>query len=261
MSQEVEPFLVGDKVWLPLVSAALWDNRFLCTCGYQNGAFGGLISWDVGASYYNGVAAPGVYDGLWTGVGIEQLVSATIEYDDKLLLISKSNKIYILNDTAVLDPNSTPIKSRIETRSFIMGDFVTTKKLNHVELWLSDIKATTDVSVYYRPHGYPLWKKLGDTRTADMSLGGLPQSRARMRFSVDFSSENCNPITQEPLYLAQAFQVAIEWTGRATIDRMRIAAEPLGEQPPDPCDDTGKVIEASDAAGVAFSDYDYTFTE
>lgn len=264
LSQEVTPFLENDTPWLPNVSSALWDNRFLCTCGghiAMDGSFGGLISWDVGASYYNGVSAAGVYDGLWTGFQVNQITHALRDYEMEVFAISSTNKLYRLDLDAVLDPGDTPIKSRIETKSMMFGDVVTTKRLNYVDLWLSEVATTTEVTIYYRPHAYPLWKKLGDTRTVTIPPGGRAQPCTRLRFNIDFSAENCNPITQEPLYLGQGFQLAVEWTGRATIDRLRASVEPVGEQNPDPCDQEGAVIEPSPMAGQELPDYDYQFPE
>lgn len=259
LSQEVDDFLGGDTEWLSWASMAVNDNRLFCTCGdTDQGNFKGLVVWDLGSAYYNGVQGTGIYDGLWTGQEMGQVLSALANYVPRLFFFGISNELFYLDDDALYDPENTPVEARIETKAYGFGDYVTTKRLEYAELWLSDVPITTEVKVYYRPHGYPLWKLLG-TRTVTIPDGSLPQSVNRLRFTLDYSEQNCNPITNEPLYVAPVFQFAIQWTGRATIERFRAVCQPLQEQPPYPEDGAGAVLAASELAGEEFDDFSYAF--
>ncbi len=257
LSSAVDPFLDGDEPGLHMVSAACYDNRLLFTAGYEAGtnSFRGLVSWDVYAS--------SVFDGLWTGALFLQVTEALIGNEPSLLAMAGGNRLYRLAKKADegYDPGGTPIEARIETKAYTFGDLVTVKKLQHADLWLSDVWCTTEVEVFYRPHGYPLWKSMG-VRTVEVVPGGLSQSSPRLRFSVDFSGENCNPTTGEPLYVATAFEFSIKWTGRAVLERFRAVALQDTEPPPDMCETRpGVLLEASAAAGEQLFDVGYMFRE
>lgn len=260
MSQEVATFLDADYPFLSYVALAAADSRLFCTASaYAAGSFKGLVVWDVGASFYSGVTGAGAYDGLWTGALFLQALSALSGSGDQLFVFAGINKLYTLDYEAVLDPGNTPIEARIETKSYNFGDMVTLKKLQYVELWLGDIATNTTVKVWYRPHGYPLWKLLG-TRTIVVPEGSLPQARGGFRFSLDYSDENCDPVTKQPLYVATAFQFAIQWTGRATIECFQANAEPSMKAPPDVCSEVeGAMLTSSAMAGEMFDDFSYTF--
>ena len=262
LSQEVDNFFDNDFRFLSATSMAVSENRLFTTAMATSvSSFGGLVVWDVGAAYYSGVDATGAYDGLWTGAVFSQVLSALYKNRTRLFVMSKSNVLYYLGESEVNDPNDTPIECRIESKAYPFGDLVTTKKLLYVELWLQDLVADTTIKLWYRPHGYPLWKEMGE-RTVKVPPGSMPQSRRRLRFSIDFSVDNCDPVTGEPLYVGTAFQLAIQWVGRATIGGVQALAEPVPEQPPDPCDeDEGFILESSTHMGETFNDLSYSFED
>ena len=261
MSLPVDKLMDGDDGALPYASLAVMDNRLFGTVGAAPAldSFDGLVSWDVGAGAYSGVeSSAGAYDGLWVGPrGIHRILSWRDGDRQELLVVAGSNYLYRLGRDIVKDAWETPVEARIETKSYNFDDLVTPKTLHYCELWLSDVSVDTEVKIWYRPHGYPLWKELG-TKTIPVPAGSLPHARAKIRFSVDFSENNCDPVSGRPLYVATAFQFAIQWTGRATIDVFRAMAEPALEQPPDPCEDgEGAVLAAGAASGETLDDYSY----
>lgn len=264
MSVEVDLWLKDVGLALPRVSAAASDNRLFCTAGYLSATqFRGLVVLDVSAAYYSGASAhTGAYDGLWTGLrDVAQVLSWRDDSGSKLLAITSEGRLYDLDGSAVLDPGQTPIEARIETKAYMFGDLVSLKKLLFCELWLSEIPVDTSVKVLYRPHGYPLWTVLGET-TVVVPSGSLLQMRGQLRFPVDMSRETCDPVSGRPLYVASAFQFAIQWTGRAVIAGFRAVAEPLASPPPDVCPEiTGAVLEAGPLTGETLDDFSYSIRE
>jgi hypothetical protein len=261
-SLEVNDFMKNDGIALPHVSIAECDNRVFCTASHDMPSlFKGLVVLDTASSFYNGAERLfGGYDGLWTGPrGIAQVLSWRNDDGRQLLLATHDNDLYSLDDDAVLDPQSTPIESRIETKAYTFGDLVSTKQLQFCEVSLSDISVDTEVRLWYRPHGYPLWAALGET-TVRVPAGSLPQRRSGLRFPVDLSRETCDPVSRRPLYVATAFQFAIQWTGRATIDSFRAVVDTRADQPPDVCPESeGAVLVAGDLSGTTLDDFSYTF--
>jgi len=272
MSLEVDSFLQDDRAWLGRVSAALCDNRLHWTCGgrewegvdvahtefYDNplAYYKGLISWDLAAAYYSGAQGVAAYEGLWTGLDIAATVSAVRTGERTLFAFDTQCALYSLSEDALVDACDTSIESRIETRSFAFGDLVSAKSLNYVELWMTDVQTTTTMKVWYRPHGYQLWKELGE-RTVEVPAGSLAHAHRRFRFGIDYSGENCDPVSGEPLWIATGFQVAVQWTGNMVLERCRVSASLKGEAPPQPCDESGQVLAAAEASGEVLNDYSY----
>jgi hypothetical protein len=263
LSFEVDTFLEDDGAYLRYVSATACDNRlFLTAGGLKDRYFRGMISWDVAAAFYNGSPGPGAYDGLWTGFDMAQVLTALRAGVPTAFVFGRGPVLYSVDpDASVdtqLDGTRTRIQARVHTAGLSFQDPFQVKKLRHVELWLSGIREDTDIVVYYRPGGYPLWQQLG-TRGIKVAAGSLPQVRRRVRVPLDFSQDSCDATTGEPLYSATAFEFAIQWTGCAKIERFRASAEPVGEAPADACSETeSKLLSAGAASGVTLADDSYS---
>ena len=279
LSNEVEPFLTNDTNYLSRVSSAVWDNRVAMTClgwsNLQDIGFYGFTVFDTAASYYNGVQGRGIYDGLWTGLNVAQVLTARKNGLGKPTLYLLTNDMALFHadpdalwdtvpapsgyDPAVFTQNAS-IVSRIETRTMPFGDLGTTKQLRWLELWVKDVAITTEIKVWYRPSGYPLWTRLGDTRTISVgnsTTGGYPHVRRRLRFVLEEADCACDAPSGEPLWVGTGFQFAIEWAGNLTLERCRAGALPVAEAPPKPCDEAAEVIELGACAGELLSDTSY----
>jgi len=258
MSIEVDPYMAVDKDHLPFISGWLADNRCLMTAvGSIAGMFKAIVSWDLAAGYYQGAAGPGAYDGIWTGDDFLQGVTALRQDIKTGYVFADGPVLYRQDSEAVYDGSDTKIEARLETKAYGVGDVVTRKKLEYVEMWCSDIPMDTEIKVWYRPGGYPLWKLLG-SKQIKVPSGGLYQDRRKVRISLDEYSDNCDSTSGEPLYTGTEFQFAIQWTGRMTIDRFRMAVVVAADSPPDPCDeDAGVALVPSSATGEVLNDYSY----
>ncbi len=266
MSIEVSTFLQNDSAYLPFVSCATSDNRLYTTAGgaTSEGAteFRGLVSWDLAAAYYNGITGLGVYDGMWTGDRFAFTVTALRDGAPTTYVFARGPILYRIDAAATTDVSLTrgvkPIEAQLFTRGYNFQDVTTTKQFQYIELWLADLRMDTQIEVFIRPVGYPLWKPLG-TREFKVGDGSLPQIRRKLRFSVDFGSQSCDPSTSEPLFVATEFQIAVKWTGYARIERMRVVSEPVGEPPPSVCSETEAVVlQASEASGETLDDFSYS---
>lgn len=259
MSHQVREWLAGDSAYLTRASSAFNDHRLLFTVsGKADGVFRGLVSWDV-------FSQP-LYDGLWTGDDFTQVLAAQMARNPSMFVFADGPRLYRVNpdgteDTILGATDGTRIESRIETRSFSLGDLVTLKKLEYVELWLSGMVHDVGVKVWFRPHGYAKWFELGSKSIA-VPDGSLPQSRRRVRISLDNFAAFCDPVTNESPYNATAMQFAVQWTGRATVERFRVAATAVLEAPPEPCfADSGMLSAADSTSGDELDDFSYQIRE
>jgi hypothetical protein len=166
------------------------------------------------------------------------------------------------DDSAITDPNSTPIKSTIVTGFYDLAtEGVATatdvKRLDYVELWLGNLKRDTLFEVYYRPRGYPSWTLLGSKNI--QVPGGEPQSRRQVKIALDLSAEGCNAVDEKPLRISDRFQFMIRWTGWGRIEMSRAVGTVVSEEDPDICE-TDNADLVSLAPDTMDPDFDYEVT-
>jgi len=253
-SVEVETWFQGDEAYLRLVSLAFADNWLLTTVSGQNNTyFRGLVAMDVMPAYGLAESSPPVYAGLWTGLRCCQLLSVDLNDAKHMLVVAEGPKVYRLDSMAVTD-SGTAIESRVITRSFGFKSPYIAKHLLHVDLWLTNIAVDTQVSVYFRPSGYPRWFPLGVTRNVEAFPDGGAGYRRRLRFSLDNPGDLSDTSNQDLVVTGTEFQLAIEFTGNLMIERCLVSADELMEEPPDPED---VALEATPLSGSVFDDYSY----
>ena len=259
MSVEVQDYMDADSSFLARISMAASDNRLYTTITGQAGnTYRALLVYDVAAAQYQGAQGPGVYEGLWTGANFLQVLSAKSNAKPVVFVFADGIKLYKVDPDAVFDATDSSIESKLVTRVFHFGDFVGRKHLRSVDMWVSDVPTDTIVKVLYRPRGYPLWFELGE-RTINVPAGSLPQNRAKLRFSLDYEDEFCDPVSGFKPFSATGFQFAIVWTGRMTIEGFRAEVIPTMEEPPDPCDaESVELLSAADGStGDSLDEYSY----
>lgn len=108
------------------------------------------------------------YDGMWKGFDVTRLVSGLIKEKPRAFAFcvdydnDATNTLWeITTDSPYDEPfNSAParIESIIETRTFALGSPAEVKKLIRADLWISDLRGSTDFKVYWRPDEYPCWR-------------------------------------------------------------------------------------------------------
>lgn len=266
-SNEVATFLDLDTSEdLPFVSSALADNRWLVTtAGNQDRSFRGLISLDFAQVHgFRGADTPS-YDGIYVGLKFLQVISARVESTLRALVLHQRGQDVVLSmlDPAAVSDDSgsgtTPIRSRVVTRVYDFGG-VDLKRLEYAELWASDVRVPTTVTIRWRPAGYPLWVTAG-TRSLDVPSGSLPQVRRKVRIPFPSGSSFCNPATGESLLVGQDLQFCIEFTGYLQIDKFLVAADVSTDTQPAPCSVAVRELSAGAMSGEALSDFDYVVKE
>jgi len=257
VAMEMVPYMDTGAENLYNAAMAGFDNQILLTTQFTGAGYQALVSWDTAAGYFIGASGPGAYNGIWTGAQFTQVLSAFRNNTESLFAFTNSNRMYILDPYDRKDEGSE-IHSRIETRIYPFGDFLTRKKLMYAEMWLTGISRQVKVRMHYKPFGYPKWFTLGQERTINVPNDSMSQSRLQLRFAVDNSQDICDPVSGFLPTVAVGFQFAISWEGDLTLERFRAASQPVMDAPPEPCDADAVMLSAADSeTGVVLGDFGY----
>jgi hypothetical protein len=238
---------------LALVSTAFSDHWLLTTVEAGDLGFQGVVALDAVSAYSLSDARAPVFAGLWTGLNVQQLVMAQSNYATRTFVVAQGPEIWIY-DNGSYDDNGTAIESRVVLRSFGFDDGFAAKTLQHVDLWVTDIRKPTTIRVYFRPTGYPKWNLVGSERTVEPHPTGEPGYQRRLRFSVDNHNDLVDSSDLEHLAAGTEIQVAIEFTGCMAIERGLVVADLRAEEPPDPEDHS--LLDA-ELGGTVFNDFSY----
>jgi len=267
MSREIHTFVERqDLDYLAFVSSTVFDNRLVFTVeGVDDRYFKGIASLDTAVLYDNSGTSSPSYDGIWTGLKVGQLyrVDDTAVRDEyaEAETWDDPEKEPTAEQLAALDDGVCEIESILVSRSLKGGDEYNRKLFKFVELWVSELKVSTEVEVLFRPVHYPLWTSLG-TKDIAVGEGSLPQTRRKLRFSLDSFTNKCDPSIKESLWSAYSFQIMLKWKGNMEINSLRIVMEAVPEPNPNQCAaETAVVLDASDTAGIVVDDFEYVIGE
>lgn len=259
-SREVNRWVSEDTPSLrQFESGMFFDNRFIGTvnpyliAGRENNqSFGlnrphrGMVILDLDHSTG---AAPDAsinwrWNGVWTGPQPTQLLTATIEGQERAFCFSfeadLKNHLWELttqNTSDYAQGESKAIRSYYTTPRFNFSSSQQTnrtlyKKLIGGQISLSEITGQINIGVQYRPDSYPCWQDL----QSPINLGcsscngsdgcALVASNPRYkRFSFPTPAmEPCQIGTNFPAPIGQEFQVQVNMEGHATVDWFQIAA-------------------------------------
>lgn len=273
LSREVNKWVSNDTPWLKqFASTMFFDNYLISTVApetYREAGVEGLnryhrgmvvLDLDQSSSPSPDAQLTFRWNGIWTGFRPTQLLSALISGQKRGFGFSfdndKKNRLYEFTNTTGSDygPNGT---KQIES-FFTSGryDFAQSgasnkflrKRITGGEMWLSEIKGEVTSTAEFRPDSYPCWSELKVPTT----YGCNPCSPAlktpcnprrggdtykRYKFNSPDPSE-CNSISDIPVIEGSEFQLKINLTGAATVDRVRIMANiknledsPIGDCP------------------------------
>lgn len=195
-----------------------------------------------------------VYDGLWTGFDFLGLLTAT-KRSDLMVIVKRDgqNELWKLDASADNDNGITSIECRVYTPLMLWKEtYLNGKSLSHMDLWFSDIGTDIEVSVYYRPEGYPYWS-LFDSGTMLRTLSGPDQLRSRIRLELPEEVDS-DVVSDRILSVSEAFQFMIEWKGSAKLLKMTVVADER-EFDWTVIGDAGNGEEVT--AGVELDDYGY----
>jgi hypothetical protein len=161
-------------------SAVYFDNRLLFTVSPRENyanidsepiklrpvSFQGIGVLDFNSMGTSAKKREAVFDGVWTGVDVLQMVTGITRRLPRCFIFSydtesNSNLLWENYPWALFDfplgASSRSIKAAIETRSFDFNSPFNLKKLERGDLWISELSGETMVNVYWRPDENPCW--------------------------------------------------------------------------------------------------------
>lgn len=272
LSREVNKWVQNDTPWLKqFASTMFFDNYLISTVAPQttrtvgveglNRYHRGMVVLDLDQSSSPSPDAQLSFrwNGIWTGFRPTQLLSALIENQKRGFGFSfdKDNKNRLYEFTVDYKDDFGPDGSRrIESffttgrydfnKSGLTNKFVR-KKITGGEMWMSEISGQVDSSVDFRADSNPCWSEIkvpteyGCNPCSPVVSQCVPQRGGnrykRYKFNTPDPSE-CNDISGIPAVEGSEFQIKINLTGTATVDRVRLMANiknnedsPIGDCP------------------------------
>lgn len=233
---------------LQYASAVVFDNRLLMTANPVS-TTQGVVHKGLYVMNFDPVSslrgkAPSVYDGLWTGLNVLQLVTGLfngIQRTFAFCLNTGINQIELwevqLDTAAYYDNGSSPITWVFESPILDFNEkdnpAKTYKRLMDGELQVDDIKGQVDFTVEYRPDQSPCWATWSSwsecAATVDNNGNALqPQYRSRMGLGEP-SAGVCDPSTGKTFRDGYWFQVRITVRGHCRFLGARFKAVTIPE--------------------------------
>jgi hypothetical protein len=272
LSREVNKWVENDTPWMKqFASTMFFDNYIISTVSPQtyraegveglNRYHRGMVVLDLDQS---SSPAPDAqlsfrWNGIWTGIRPTQLLTALIQGEKRGFGFSfdadNKNRLYEFTIAQGDDygPNgSRQIESFFTTgrydfnRSGATNKFLR-KKITGGEMWMSEIKGEVDSYVDFRADSNPCWSQLkvpttfGCDPCSPVVTECFPQRGGnrykRYKFNTPDPSE-CNDLAGIPSVEGSEFQIKVNLTGAATVDRVRLMANiknnddsPVGDCP------------------------------
>jgi len=272
LSREVNKWVENDTPWMKqFASTMFFDNYIISTVSPQtyraegveglNRYHRGMVVLDLDQS---SSPAPDAqlsfrWNGIWTGIRPTQLLTALIQGEKRGFGFSfdadNKNRLYEFTISQGDDygPNgSRQIESFFTTgrydfnRSGATNKFLR-KKITGGEMWMSEIKGEVDSYVDFRADSNPCWSQLkvpttfGCNPCSPVVTECFPQRGGnrykRYKFNTPDPSE-CNDLAGIPSVEGSEFQIKVNLTGSATVDRVRLMANiknnddsPVGDCP------------------------------
>lgn len=272
LSREVNKWVTNDTPWLKqFASTMFFDNYLISTVSPQTFRAAGVEGLN---RYHRGMVvldldqssspAPDAqlsfrWNGIWTGFRPTQLLTALIQAEKRGFGFSfdKDNKNRLYEFTTSQGDDYGPNGSRQIESFFTTGryDFNRSgatnkflrKKITGGEMWMSEIKGQVDSSVDFRADSNPCWSELkvptsyGCDPCSPQVTECIPQRGGnrykRYKFNTPDPSE-CNDLAGIPSVEGSEFQIKVNLTGAATVDRVRLMANiknnddsPVGDCP------------------------------
>lgn len=260
LSSEVDSVLKYDSdALLEYASAVQFNNRLLMTCSpYRVAGRGtahrGLIALDFhNISSLTTRSSPD-YDGLWTGLPILQIVEGEFNGVDRCFIfaldVEEKICLYELlkDDGGDFDydgSNNVRVQSSIISNALFGLEIypdkikVPLKELECADVFLEELLGQVDVDAKYRSDAYPFWvdwTTFNLCATAcqpnDCEADCPPQYQYATFRRLPDPADTCNPATGRKFRTGYYFQLRLEWTGRAALDKMLVWARPIPEIKP-----------------------------
>jgi hypothetical protein len=251
-SQAVRWILDADaKHLLHRSSSILWQNRMLSTVQPQLSSKGvwhrGVAVLDFDPLSGMTEKTPPAWDGIWTGVRVLQLVDIVWRGRQRCFAFGIDSDgdiaLYEFQESGIADNKAVPIPWVIETRDMTFGSPDTLKRLQALDIYLSDLIGNVYLEVQYRPEGWPCWKDWHSVHYCHSSTWCLdgsencqtiktPRAAAVARVSMPSPPETSDCARDIPYSRGTSFQFRIAVTGHCSIRRIRAMASAEPEPTP-----------------------------
>lgn len=263
LSDEMEQILPRDTPnLLGYCSAVNFDNRLLMTCSPyavldRGVAHRGLIALDFNNISSITSRSQPAYDGLWTGInilrlvtgefdGVERCFAFALDADDKICLYE------VLPTSTMVDMDYNG-EDEVPTEAWFISNAqfgrliappqirLPLKKLVTTELFFSQLAGNpVEFDVKYRSDYYPFWvdwKTFSICAPSTECPSGCVQPEDVQRQYATYvrlpePSDECNEQTKRRMRTGYQFQLRIQWTGYAQMDRAVSWAIPIPETIP-----------------------------
>jgi hypothetical protein len=200
-----------------------------------------------GSSYKN---RP-VFDGIYTGLDVVQLVSDYFDGTERAFSFTfknyTTNTLWEITNTDTQDSttaSSKDIRCILETRAYDFERPFEEKKIYKLETWWPEVYGDVTYTVYYRPDGYPCWILWGNgsmcskvtTCAADANGAGAAECpnafvsipnlhpTYKTRQTLGRPDYQCNASNLNTTVTGYEFQLRIEWTGKARLEKILLTA-------------------------------------
>ena len=216
----------------------------------------GLLALDFNSTSTVGAKSYAAWDGLWTGLQVQQLVSGYFDSQERCFVFAYGgvgdNQIWEITgeygDDISLDGPSK-IACAIETRAYNFQLDYNKKKLRRLDTFLSDIRGEVNFAFAYRWDASTCWNSWdpGWKRCATVSSPVLPDTNSnsdglaqnfpqvRTQITQPTPANVCESVQGGLTSIGFEVQVRATWTGNCTIEKMVLSVDDIVENPRATC--------------------------
>lgn len=234
ISREMQRVLLTElQSLLPIGSAVTFDNRMLMTVRSSLVEGHGVVSDGVIAINFDPIStiqgkAPSVWDGVWPGLNVLQLVTGEFELTERcyFFALDSGNKIKLRElmpstSTQFADNSNTRIYWFFETHA-MFGKTVDPKRalkcLEDGEIYVDELEGEVLFETFYKPDQWPCWIPWHSWTECQKLTGANDQPQFRPRMGLGTPSKTpCDKSTNRPFVHAYTYQIRVQVTGKCRV--------------------------------------------
>jgi len=220
--------------YLSQVSMIHFDDRLLITCDpvktNNKLTYKGIIPLDFRPCSVNNGKTGAIYDGVWRGLLVVQLLKITLDSEDRAFAICYHDnlfQVWEITKDAYVDKNpqekDSAIKSLVLTRGYEFESPFSEKKLLHGDLWFSDLGGVStkkfEVDLKFRPDSNPNWTDWGNWNLC-FTEGATGAARGYSELRAAVPPEGSNGFTKRLIGRGYDFKLRIAWRGRGKLEKL-----------------------------------------
>jgi hypothetical protein len=201
----------------------------------------GLIALNLDPLSSLGKKSPAVYDGLFTGINILQVMRGQFSGKERCFAFcfnetdAKIELWEILKDNeAYLDDGTIPVTWAMESPAIFANvprkTLFDAVRLQDAELTIDDLKGSANVRVEFKPNGYPCWRPWKNFTICSSQTTTDPNVKPGYRTRLSLGqppNDDCEPINNAPFCNGYWFQVRITIQGHLRLLMIRFRASDL----------------------------------